>query len=123
MSTRRVLRRSDRGTVTAETVVVLPVLVVVLLLAVWVLACVAAQLRCVDAARVGAREAARGESSAAVASAAGPVAPPGAVVRVHRVGEQVEVSVQARVRPFGSALRGLATAVGARAVAQIEAPP
>jgi Flp pilus assembly protein TadG len=40
----------DRGSVTAETALVLPVLVVVLAMAVWVLAAVGAQLRCVDAA-------------------------------------------------------------------------
>mgnify|MGYP000606676768 CR=1 FL=1 len=39
----------------------LPVLLTVLALAVWVLVCVNAQLRCVDAARAAARVAARGE--------------------------------------------------------------
>lgn len=117
-------RSGDRGAVTAETAVVLPVLVVVLLLAVWVLACVAAQLQCVDAARIAAREAARGEPATAVAASARQAAPSGAVIEVRRVGDRVEVIVRARVRPFGMVLRALpATPVAARAVAVLEQPP
>ena len=48
--------------VTAETAVVLPVLLLVLAGAVAAVVVVGAQLRCVDAAREGARAAARGES-------------------------------------------------------------
>ena len=99
--------RSDRGYVTAETAVVLPVLLVVLAAAVWVLACVAAQLRCVDAAHAAARAAARGDAPADVEAAGRAVAPAGAVVTVSRVGDQVHVSVSAAVRPFGEALRVL----------------
>lgn len=114
----------DRGSTTAETAVALPALVVVLLLAVWVLACVAAQLRCVDAARVAARELARGESAASATAAARPVAPGGAEVRVRRDGDRVEVLVSARVRPLGRLL-GLVpvTPVSARALALVEQPP
>ena len=97
----------DRGYVTAETAVVLPVLLVVLAAAVWVLACVAAQLRCVDAAHAAARAAARGDAPADVEAAGRAVAPPGAVVSVSRVGDQVHVSVSAAVDPFGEALRVL----------------
>ena len=53
--------------VTAETAVVLPVLLLVLLCAVAAVTVVGAQLRCVDAAREGARAAARGETDAVVA--------------------------------------------------------
>lgn len=114
----------DRGSTTAETAVVLPALVVVLLLAVWVLACVAAQLRCVDAARVAARELARGESVGVATAAARPVAPGGAEVRIRRDGDRVEVLVSARVRPLGRLLALVpATPVGARALALVEQPP
>lgn len=109
--------------VTAETAVVLPVLLVVLAAAVWVLACVAGQLRCVDAARVAARAAARGDAPAAVTSAARRVAPEPADVRVSRRGDEVTVLVQAVVRPFGGALARLpGTRVAAHATAVVEGP-
>ena len=109
--------------VTAETAVVLPVLLVVLVAAVWILACVAAQLRCVDAARVAARAAARGDALAAVTAAAERVAPDRSQVRVSRSGDEVTVRVTAQLRPFGAALRRLpATRVEAAATAVLEAP-
>ena len=114
-------KRDDRGYVTAETAVVLPVLLVVLAAAVWVLACVAAQLRCVDAAHVAARAAARGDAPAEVEAAGRAVAPADASVTVSRVGDQVQVSVRAQVRPFGSALSVLpAVPVAGRATAAAE---
>lgn len=117
-------RTTDRGSVTAETAVALPSLVVVLVLAVWVLLCVAAQLRCLDAAHVAARAAARGEVDAEVRSVAARVAPPGADVRVVRGGGQVEVRVSAQVQPFAAVLSVLpAVGVSARAVAADEAEP
>ena len=112
--------------VTAETAVLLPVLVVVLAAAVFVLACVAAQLQCVDAARSAARVAARGEPVSTVTETAERLAPADArvVVRAGRaLGDSttVEVVVQAQVRPFGRALRGLPPVrVSARAVAAVE---
>ena len=95
----------ERGSVTAETAMALPALVVVLLLAVWVLLCVAAQLRCVDAAHMGARAAARGETDTVVAGTAQRVAPEGARVIVRRADGQVEVAVEASVQPFSAVLR------------------
>ena len=118
--------RRDDGMVTAETAVLLPVLVVVLVAAVFVLACVAAQLRCVDAARSAARVAARGEPAATVAATAARLAPADARVVVAAgagLGDAatVQVHVRAHVRPFGGALRGLpAVRVSARAVAAVE---
>lgn len=111
----------QRGSVTAETAVVLPVLLVVLAAAIWVLACVAAQLRCVDAAHAAARAAARGDAPADVQAAGRAVAPAGARVTVSRVGDQVHVVVTADVRPFGEALRVLpAMPVAGRATADAE---
>lgn len=116
--------RADRGSVTAETAVALPSLVVVLLLAVWVLLCVAAQLRCVDAAHVAARAAARGEVDAEVRAVAARAAPAGAEVQVARSDGQVEVRVSAQVQPFAAVLSVLpAIDVSARAVAADEAVP
>jgi len=107
--------------VTAETAVVLPVLLVVLAASIWVLACVAGQLRCVDAARVAARAAARGDAPAAVSAAARRAAPPGAEISIGRAGEAVTVRVEAVIAPFGSVLSRLpGTPVSARATAILE---
>jgi Flp pilus assembly protein TadG len=85
--------------VTAETAVVLPVLLLVLAAAVAAVTVVGAQLRCVDAAREGARAAARGE--AAAVELARRAAPEGAAVDVTVVGDEVRVTVTAEARPFG----------------------
>lgn len=106
--------------VTAETAVLMPVLLVVLAAAVGVLACVAAQLSCVDAARAAARVAARGDSGGQVERTGERLGPDGAVVRVARSGDVVEVVVHARVRPFGRTLRLPAVGVSGRAVAAVE---
>ena len=112
---------SERGYVTAETAVVLPVLLIVLALAIWVLAAVSAQLRCTDAAAMAARVAARGDSPASAESTGRLVAPRGAQFQVDLVGDQVQVQVRAEVRPFGSALSGLpGLSVRAHAVAARE---
>ena len=115
------VRSSDSGSVTAETAVVLPVLVVVLAAGVWALSCVAAQLSCVDAARAAARAAARGDSPAVVRDTGSRLAPDGAVVEHRPSDGTVEVRVSAEVRPFGGVLRVLpALHVSGRATAAVE---
>ncbi|MDT7572102.1 MAG: hypothetical protein QOE05_2276 [Actinomycetota bacterium] len=110
--------------VTAETAVVLPVLLVVLAAAIWVLAAVSAQLRCVDAARLGARAAARGDAPAAVIAATAAMAPRDADIRLVRSCEEVTVLVHAVVRPFGALLARLpGTPVTGRATAVVEEAP
>lgn len=104
--------------VTAETAVVLPVLLLVLLCAVAAVTVVGAQLRCVDAAREGARAAARGETDTVVAELAGRVAPAGADTAVVQDGEQVRVTVSVELAPLGPV--PLRTRVSAEAVAQRE---
>ncbi|WP_244523800.1 TadE family type IV pilus minor pilin [Blastococcus sp. DSM 46786] len=98
---RRVARRGEAGMVTAETAVVLPVLLLVLAGAVAAVTVVGAQLRCVDAAREGARAAARGEDAAVVAEWAGRAAPAGARTGLTGSGDEVRVTVAAEVRPLG----------------------
>ena len=66
---RRCERGCDRGFVTAEAALVLPVLVLFATALVWGLMVVAAQIQCVDAARAGARAAARQDSGSSVAAA------------------------------------------------------
>ncbi|MEU6373338.1 TadE family type IV pilus minor pilin [Streptomyces sp. NPDC046909] len=116
--------RADRGFVTAESAVVLPVLVMFATALVWGLLVVAAQIQCVDAARTGARAAAREDPADAVVEVARAAAPRGAEVTVsrerkpegERVGEQVRVVVVAKP-PL---LHGLPFEVREEAVASVE---
>jgi TadE-like protein len=91
--------RSDDGYVTAEAAVVLPALVLLLGAALWAIAVAGAQVRCVDAARDGARAAARGEPESAVVAAAKLAGPPGCDVDVRREAGRVVVTVRARIGP------------------------
>jgi hypothetical protein len=117
----RLRRPSERGSVTAETAVALPALVVVLALAMWAVGAVTAQLRCVDAARLGARAVARGESAQVSRAAALEAAPRGATVTVRRQGDLVVVQVRARARlPGGWGGDRTSLAVQGRAVAPLE---
>ncbi len=104
--------------VTAETAVVLPVLLLVLAGAVAAVTVVGAQLRCVDAAREGARAAARGEEAAVVVAIAGRAAPDGAAVTTAAAGSTVVVTVSADVAPLGPV--PLRVRVSASATAQRE---
>ncbi|MEU6481191.1 TadE family type IV pilus minor pilin [Streptomyces sp. NPDC047017] len=92
---RRGGRAADRGFVTAEAAMVLPVLVLVVTTLVWGLLVVLAQIQCVDAARAGARAAARQDPDGAVVRLARQAAPRGARVTVSREEEQVRVAVVA----------------------------
>lgn len=84
---------ADRGYVTAETAMVIPALVALTALLIWGLMAAAAQVRCVDAARAGARAAARSETPAEVRKVTREAAPAGAEVRVARDGDLVRVWV------------------------------
>ena len=110
--------RRDAGMVTAETAVVLPVLLLVLAAAVAAMTVVGAQLRCVDAAREGARAAARGEDVASVRALVLRAAPDGMAVSVARDGEDVRVRVSGRVPALGPV--PLDVEVSAEAVARVE---
>jgi Flp pilus assembly protein TadG len=108
----------EAGMVTAETAVVLPVLLLVLAGTVAAVTVVGAQLRCVDAAREGARAAARGEDASLVTDLAGRAAPDGAATTVAVDGAAVTVTVTAEVAPLGPV--PLRVPVSASAVAQRE---
>ncbi|UOY00038.1 TadE family type IV pilus minor pilin [Blastococcus sp. PRF04-17] len=110
--------RREHGMVTAETAVVLPVLLLVLAGAVAAVVLVAAHLACVDAAREGARAAARGEDVAVVRGIVGRAAPGGADCGVTSDGDEVRVTVTARVAPLGPV--PLRVTVSATAVALLE---
>lgn len=83
--------------VTAEAAVVLPVLVLVLAAALSAVSVVTAQMRCTDAAREGARAAARGESDAVVRQIAESSAPAGSSVSISRNDDSATVEVSAAV--------------------------
>jgi Flp pilus assembly protein TadG len=104
--------------VTAETAVVLPVLLLVLAGAVAAVTVVGAQLRCVDAAREGARAAARGDDVATARELALQAAPDGMAVAITRDGVDVRVVVAGRVPVLGPV--PLDVEVSAEAVARLE---
>lgn len=101
---------------TAEAAVVLPVLVAFTMALIWGLFMVAAQLQCVDAARTGARAAARQDAPDAVMAVTRETAPDGAKVTVAREGDQVRVTVVAKP----PVLTGLPFEVREEAVAAAE---
>jgi Flp pilus assembly protein TadG len=112
---------SDSGAVTVELALALPVLFATVAAAVWALVAAGAQLACVDAARAGARAAARGEPSGTVTALALADAPRGARVEVSSTAGLVTVRVLARSRPLGLALPGLP--VHGTATARLETDP
>lgn len=93
---------------------VLPVLALFTITLLWALAAAAAQIRCVDAARAGARVAARSEPVASAEAAARAAAPQDARVAVTRSGELWRVTVEAAApgpRGLGLTLRADAAAL------------
>ncbi|MEO6958285.1 MAG: TadE family type IV pilus minor pilin [Antricoccus sp.] len=87
--------------VTAETAVVLPVIVVLLAAMIGVISAVAAKISCTDAAREGARAAARGDSTSDVVASARRLAPPGAQIEVSLSESEATVVVSMQIRPLG----------------------
>ena len=114
----RRVRFGQRGMVTAEFAIVLPAVVFVLALSLGALGLAMDQIRCVDAARAGARAASRGDSPGAVVLVASRAAPSDAVVSVGTSGDLVSVSVVSRPRAAASLLpawlRASSTASAAR---------
>lgn len=108
----------ERGMATAEFAVVLPAVVLVLALSLGALGLAWDQIRCVDAARAGARAASRGDSAGAVILVAGRAAPSGAEVSIGGAGGLVRVSVVSRPRVaatlFPTWLRASSTASAVR---------
>jgi hypothetical protein len=96
---RWIKRRDQRGSITAETAVAFPALVVMLAIALWGVSAAAAEVACVDAARAGARAAARGEPEFEVRAAVRRAAPPNAHVSVSRDAAITRVVVHAEARP------------------------
>ncbi len=114
-------RRGDRGAVTAETVMVLPVLVAVAMALTWLLGLAATQVRVVDAAREVARAEARAEARDDSVAIGRRVAPSGAEIVVREERGVVVVTVVAPVPGPGGLLGFLPTVrLRAQAVAASE---
>lgn len=94
----RAATRSDAGMVTAELAVAIPALVAVVVALAWMLSLGAGQAMVHQAAREGARAAARGESTAEVRRIVGE-ALPGAQAQVGGSAEMVVVTVRSTRRP------------------------
>ncbi|WAL96948.1 TadE family type IV pilus minor pilin [Streptomyces sp. Je 1-369] len=109
---------SDRGFVTAEAAVVLPTLVLFTMALIWTLLAASAQIQCVDAARAGARAAARQDPDEAAVAAARQAAPRGANVSVRREADLVRVEVVADAP--GPEVLGLGLRLRSEAVALAE---
>jgi hypothetical protein len=109
--------------VSAETAVVLPVLVAVTMGLVWVVGVAVTQIRVVDAARETARAAARDEPAATAVRLGRQVAPQGSQIGLRRSDGTVRVHVVAEVAGPGGIFRFVpAVEVEARAVAASEQP-
>lgn len=96
---------AERGAATAELAVALPSLVLVLTVALAAVDLGLSEVRCVDAARLGARLLARGEPRGAALAEVRAAAPHGAQVSVTTTATRVSVvvtgEVPAALRPLG----------------------
>ena len=98
---------SERGAVTAELALGIPLLLALTVALVWMLAVGAAQVRVIDASREAARAVARGDTAAAAESVALRIAPVGAQVRIVSADGQVRVTTRVRISAPGGLLGGL----------------
>lgn len=115
---RRHAGRDERGAVTAEAVMVLPVLALVTLALCWLVGLGVQQARVVDAARETARLVARDVPHGEAVAAGRRVAPPGSTIEVSTSGGEVTVTVSLDVAAPGGigSVQGTltSTAVAAR---------
>jgi Flp pilus assembly protein TadG len=93
------LRSDDHGMVTAETAMVLPVLVLLSLVGVAAVGVAQARVRCADAAMVAARAVARGDPTAAD-SLARAAAGPAVRLATSALGDDTVVTARLSLRPL-----------------------
>ena len=117
-------RRGERGAVTAELVVALPVLLAVTLALVWLIGLGVGEVRVVDGAREGARAVARGDDEQTARRLAAEVAGVGATVRIDQADGRVVVTIERVVTgPVGLLGHLPAVRLRATAVTAPEQPP
>ena len=121
----RVCRRvRQRGSVTAETALVLPILLAFVLGLVWLVSLGVTQARCLDAAREAARALARDVTVQAATDLARRSSPPGADIRIQRDGGAVVVTVSVPAKAPGPIFGALpAIGLSATAVSALEELP
>jgi len=113
--------RNQRGAVTAEVAIALPVLLSLLFIAIWSIGVVMTNIRCIDAARDVARAVARGESLEAAQAIGRRTAPSNATIDIKRTGPDIHVTVTARPHTKAPLLAALPAApVTAEATLQSE---
>ncbi|MEU4603204.1 TadE family type IV pilus minor pilin [Kribbella sp. NPDC023972] len=88
-------RRAQRGAITAEIAVTLPVLLTLLFLGTWLIGVVITNIQCIDAARDVARAVARGESPETAQELGRRTAPTNATISITRIGPDIQVTVTA----------------------------
>ena len=120
MSARAAGRRGERGAVTAELALGLPVLLALTMSLCWLLVVGVGQVRVQDAARETARALARGDDRGAAVTVGRRVAPAGSRVSISTNGERVVVRVVARVPGPGGLVRLPGAVLHAEAVALLE---
>jgi hypothetical protein len=109
--------------VTAELAVALPAVVLVLAMCLAGVTAGIDQIRCVDAARVAARSAARGDAPGVVREVALAAAPAGSIVAVLADAAHVTVTVEARSGGWGGVLPSWALSAQATAPRESGAEP
>lgn len=114
-------RRDQRGAVTAELALALPMLLAVTAGLVWLLAVGMGQVRTVDAARETARALARGDDPGAATALGDRIAPDGVRIAVSHDGDRVVVRARGRIAGPGGLFSKLPGArLEAEAVALVE---
>lgn len=118
---RRRRGQPERGMVTAEIAVALGALTFLVVCVTWLVTVVGMQMRCIDAARDGARAAARGEPMAVAEVEALRTAPSGADAEVSFQAGRVTVEVTADAEAPWHVLSGIPSiGVSGRAVVAVE---
>lgn len=110
----------DRGSATAETAIVLPVIVVMVLVVLLTGAGLGTQVRLESAARGAARELARGEDPDAATAVAKRIGGDGTTVEISAGGEWVRVEVSRTLHASAGALSGATWELSADAEARLE---
>lgn len=112
--------REDRGSATAETAIVLPVVVTMVLVILVGAVALGAQIRLESAARGAARELARGEDVATASAVARRIGGPGTTVDISADGDWVRVGTRRELRIDAPLLGGARFALTADAEARLE---
>ncbi|WP_112241396.1 TadE family type IV pilus minor pilin [Kribbella monticola] len=122
LGVRAASRSGERGAVTAEVALAIPMLLATMLFGVWLAGLVIANIRCIDAARDVARAVARGEPPESAQQLGSRTAPRNATISITRSGPDIKVAVTALVTPDWPLLAELPP-MHAQAEATIQSEP